>query len=77
MHRNQQFLYIQMTNRLRKNKGNNTFSQQPQKEKGVVILTKRVKGLYDKKNFKTLKKEMEEDIRRKVSHAHELVRLTQ
>lgn len=31
---------------------------------GVVILTKRVKGLYDKKKIKTLKEEMEEDIRR-------------
>jgi hypothetical protein len=37
-----------------------------------VTLTKQVKDLYDK-NFKSLKKEMEEDLRRwKISHAHGL-----
>ena len=37
-----------------------------------VTLTKEVKGLYDK-NFKSLKKEIKEDLRRsKISHAHGL-----
>jgi len=38
-----------------------------------VTLTKQEKGLYDK-NFKSLKKEMEEDLRNgKIVHAHESV----
>jgi hypothetical protein len=40
-----------------------------------VTLTKEVKDLYDK-NFKSLKKEIEEDLRdRKISHAHGLAGL--
>ncbi|KAL6038896.1 hypothetical protein STEG23_007724 [Scotinomys teguina] len=34
-----------------------------------VILTKQVKDLFDK-NFKSLKKETEEDIRKGIPHAH-------
>jgi hypothetical protein len=42
-----------------------------------VTLTKEVKDLYDK-NFKSLKKEREEDLRRlKDLHAHELAGLIQ
>ena len=38
-------------------------------------MTKEVKDLYDK-NFKSLKKEIQEDLRRwKISHAHELAGL--
>jgi hypothetical protein len=41
-----------------------------------VTLTEKVKHLYDK-NFKSLKKEIEEDLRNgKISHAHGLTGLT-
>jgi c-di-AMP phosphodiesterase-like protein len=41
-----------------------------------VILTKQVKGLYDK-NFKILKREIKEDIRRKIFHIHVSIGLIQ
>jgi hypothetical protein len=72
--RNWYLFYIPIMNWLRKRPGKQSHSQQPQK-KGAggtpgIILAKKVKVIYNK-NYKTLKKEIEEDSKRgKTCHVY-------
>jgi hypothetical protein len=68
------FLYI---NGLRKSRETTPFKIVTNNIKYIcVTLTKQMNYLYDK-NFKSMKKEIEGDLRRwKISHAHGLVGLT-